>query len=57
MLSEFPTDQLLTLIGAAAIFVLGLFIIIKVTKSLFKLLVAIGVVVVLVILFHDKIPL
>ena len=57
MLSEFPTDQLLTLIGAAAIFVLGLFIIIKVTKSLFKLLVAIGIVVVLGILFHDKIPL
>jgi hypothetical protein len=57
MPSEFPTDQLPTLIGAAVIFVLGLFIIIKVTKALFKLLVAIGVFAVLAILFHDNIPL
>jgi hypothetical protein len=56
MLSEIPTDAPL-LIGAVLIFLLGVFIIIKITKALFKLLVAIGVFAVLTILFHDKIPL
>lgn len=57
MLSEIPTDQVPLLIGAVLIFLFGIFVIMKVTKALIKLLVAVGVLVVLAILFSDKLPL
>ena len=49
-------EEVAQLVGATCVFVIGLIIILKVTKLIIKLGVATIVLGVLFILFHDKLP-
>jgi len=56
-LTSLPQDEIAQLVGATCVFIIGLIIIVKVTQILMKLGVAIIILGVLAVLFHDKLPL
>ena len=49
-------EEIAQLVGASCVFVIGLFIILKVTQIILKLGIAVIVLGVLAVLFHDKLP-
>ncbi len=55
-LTSMPQDEIAQLVGAACVFIIGLIIILKVTQILMKLGIAIIILGVLAVLFHDKLP-
>ena len=53
---DLPPEEIAQLVGACCVFVIGLIIILKVTKLIMKLGVAIIILGTLFVLFHDKLP-
>ena len=49
-------EEIAQLVGASCVFVIGLIIILKVTKIILKLGIAIVILGALAVLFHDKLP-
>jgi hypothetical protein len=52
-----PPDEIAQVVGALCVLVIGLIIIVNVTKLIMKLGIAVIILGVLAILFHDQLPL